>query len=103
MTVNLTGLLILTSGCCKTFITQDDPGLREDTYELCYNSACLSLGQSDVEVAQQKLKKAEGKLAISSSCNILSVLILCIFVPVSVMHTKTIYCLSIDFTVLQCK
>ena len=56
---------------------QDDPGLREDTYELCYNSACLSLGQSDVEVAQQKLRKAEGKLStLSSSCNILNVCIM---------------------------
>ncbi|CAH3122603.1 unnamed protein product [Pocillopora meandrina] len=35
------------------------PGLREDTYELCYNAACLSLGQNDVEAAQQKLKRAE--------------------------------------------
>lgn len=35
------------------------PGLREDTYELCYNAACLSLGQNDVETAQQKLKRAE--------------------------------------------
>ncbi|XP_020610040.1 signal recognition particle subunit SRP72-like [Orbicella faveolata] len=40
-------------------LKMDDPGLREDTYELCYNSACLSLGQSDVEVAQQKLRRAE--------------------------------------------
>ena len=55
---------------------QDDPGLREDTYELCYNSACLSLGQSDVEVAQQKLKKAEGKLTLSSLGNILNVRIM---------------------------
>lgn len=47
--------------------------MREDTYELCYNSACLSLGQSDVEVAQQKLRKAEGKHTISSLCNILNV------------------------------
>ena len=47
--------------------------MREDTYELCYNSACLSLGQSDVEVAQQKLRKAEGKLTLSSICNILNV------------------------------
>ena len=36
--------------------------MREDTYELCYNSACLSLGQNDIETAQEKLKKAEGKL-----------------------------------------
>lgn len=47
--------------------------MREDTYELCYNSACLSLGQSDVEVAQQKLRRAEGKLTNSSLCNILNV------------------------------
>ncbi|CAH3021478.1 unnamed protein product [Porites evermanni] len=40
-------------------LEMDDPGLREDTYELCYNSACLSLGQNDVEAAEVKLKKAE--------------------------------------------
>ncbi|KAJ7392451.1 Signal recognition particle core component [Desmophyllum pertusum] len=40
-------------------LNMEDPGLREDTYELCYNSACLSLGQNDIETAQEKLKKAE--------------------------------------------
>lgn len=44
----------------STYYFQEVPGLREDTYELCYNAACLSLGQNDVETAQQKLKKAEG-------------------------------------------
>ena len=39
---------------------QDDLGLREDTYELCYNSACLLLGENDIEAAESKLKKAEG-------------------------------------------
>ncbi|XP_067036524.1 signal recognition particle subunit SRP72-like [Acropora muricata] len=37
----------------------DELGLREDTYELCYNSACLSLGENDIEAAEEKLKKAE--------------------------------------------
>lgn len=37
----------------------DDLGLREDTYELCYNSACLLLGENDIEAAESKLKKAE--------------------------------------------
>lgn len=44
----------------STYYFQEVPGLREDTYELCYNAACLSLGQNDVETAQQKLKKAGG-------------------------------------------
>ena len=35
-------------------------GLREDTYELCYNSACLSLAQDDIKEAEEKLKQAEG-------------------------------------------
>lgn len=29
------------------------------TYELCYNSACISLGKGNFEEAQEKLKKAE--------------------------------------------
>ena len=39
---------------------QDVTGLREDTYELCYNSACLSLAQDDIKEAEEKLKQAEG-------------------------------------------
>lgn len=71
--INLTSLLILPCGCNS----QENPGLREDTYELCYNSACLSLGQNDVEVAQQKLKKAEGnQLALLFSCNIHRIIII---------------------------
>ena len=46
------------------YVCKDDPGLRDDTYELCYNSACLSLGQNEVGAAQTKLKKAEGVKAI---------------------------------------
>lgn len=43
--------------------------MREDTYELCYNSACLSLGQNDIEAAEAKLKKAEGtKYSVRCIC-----------------------------------
>ena len=35
--------------------------MREDTYELCYNSACLLLGKGLYEEAEKKLKKAEGE------------------------------------------
>lgn len=46
---------------CHVFpLYQDELGLREDTYELCYNAACLSLGENDIEAAEAKLKKAEG-------------------------------------------
>ena len=39
---------------------QDTGGLREDTYELCYNSACLLLAQNKIKQAEEKLKLAEG-------------------------------------------
>ena len=35
-------------------------GLREDTYELCYNAACLLLAQNEVKQAEQKLTLAQG-------------------------------------------
>ncbi|KAI0231459.1 Signal recognition particle subunit SRP72 [Lamellibrachia satsuma] len=37
----------------------EDAGMREDTYELCYNSACLLLGKGLYVEAEKKLKKAE--------------------------------------------
>jgi len=36
-------------------------GLREATYELCYNSACALIGQGKLNEAMKKLQKAEGK------------------------------------------
>lgn len=33
-------------------------GVRESTYELCYNSACHSVSTGDIDAAQQKLEKA---------------------------------------------
>ncbi|KAK2187665.1 hypothetical protein NP493_158g04070 [Ridgeia piscesae] len=37
----------------------EDAGMREDTYELCYNAACLLLGKGLYEEAEGKLKRAE--------------------------------------------
>ena len=34
--------------------------MREDTYELCYNAACLLLGKGLYEEAEGRLKRAEG-------------------------------------------
>ena len=42
--------------------TQEDPGLRESSYELCYNHSCYLIGQGDMSGAQEKLRKAEGIL-----------------------------------------
>ena len=33
--------------------------LEENTFELCYNSACISLGRGDFATAEKKLVKAE--------------------------------------------
>lgn len=35
------------------------PNLREDTYELCYNAACASLGKSQYVEAEKKLRTSE--------------------------------------------
>ena len=40
---------------------QEDPGLRESSYELCYNHSCYLIGQGDMSGAQEKLRKAEGR------------------------------------------
>lgn len=37
----------------------DNPGLEENSYELCYNMACYLIGREDYKGAEQKLKKAE--------------------------------------------
>ena len=39
---------------------QEDPGLRESTYELCYNHACYLVGKGDFIGAEKKLRQAEG-------------------------------------------
>jgi len=41
-------------------LIKNKPELREQTYELCYNKACILLGQQDYENALQKLNTAEG-------------------------------------------
>lgn len=42
------------------FVSKDNPGLEENSYELCYNMACYLIGREDYKGAEQKLKKAEG-------------------------------------------
>ncbi|NXU58598.1 SRP72 protein, partial [Turnix velox] len=42
-------------------VKPEDMGLREATYELCYNSACALIGQGKLNEAMKKLQKAEGK------------------------------------------
>ena len=39
---------------------QEEIGLQENTYELCYNNACYLIGKGKLQPALQKLKKAEG-------------------------------------------
>ncbi|NWI98627.1 SRP72 protein, partial [Crypturellus undulatus] len=41
-------------------VVPEDLGLREATYELCYNSACALIGQGKLNEAMKKLQKAEG-------------------------------------------
>nr|XP_009508303.1 PREDICTED: signal recognition particle subunit SRP72 [Phalacrocorax carbo] len=40
-------------------VMPEDLGLREATYELCYNSACALIGQGKLSEAMKKLQKAE--------------------------------------------
>ncbi|KAM7053068.1 signal recognition particle subunit SRP72 [Acridotheres tristis] len=40
-------------------VVPEDLGLREATYELCYNSACALIGQGKLHEAMKKLQKAE--------------------------------------------
>ncbi|KAM6266625.1 signal recognition particle subunit SRP72 [Spheniscus humboldti] len=40
-------------------VMPEDLGLREATYELCYNSACALIGQGKLNEAMKKLRKAE--------------------------------------------
>ncbi|NXE88523.1 SRP72 protein, partial [Menura novaehollandiae] len=40
-------------------VVPEDLGLRESTYELCYNSACALIGQGKLNEAMKKLQKAE--------------------------------------------
>ncbi|XP_029649361.2 signal recognition particle subunit SRP72 [Octopus sinensis] len=37
----------------------EDPGLKDLSYELCYNKACLMIGQNKFKDAEEKLEKAE--------------------------------------------
>ncbi|NWR71315.1 SRP72 protein, partial [Centropus unirufus] len=47
-------------------VMPEDLGLRESTYELCYNSACALIGQGKLNEAMKKLQKAEGKIMVRS-------------------------------------
>lgn len=42
-------------------LLQDDPGLAENSYEICYNNACYYIGKGDLKTALEKLDKAEGR------------------------------------------
>ena len=42
------------------YICQGEATSRDDTFELCYNYACLLIAKGDLEMAQKKLEKAEG-------------------------------------------
>lgn len=44
---------------CIVFL-QEDLGLPESTYELCYNTACTLIGQGQLTEALNKLRQAEG-------------------------------------------
>ncbi len=50
------------------FFLQGSATDRTDTFELCYNYACLLIAKGDLDGAQAKLEKAEGKF--SSLANI---------------------------------
>lgn len=43
------------------FLLQEDLGLPESTYELCYNAACALIGQGQLTEALNKLRQAEGQ------------------------------------------
>jgi len=42
-------------------LLQEDLGLPETTYELCYNAACSLIGQGQLTEALGKLQQAEGE------------------------------------------
>jgi signal recognition particle subunit SRP72 len=41
------------------FQKKEVPQLKEDTYELCYNSACALAGQNKFSEAERKLRTSE--------------------------------------------
>lgn len=41
------------------FQPKDVPNIRDDTYELCYNSACADLGKRQFSEAEKKLRQSE--------------------------------------------
>lgn len=45
---------------------QEDLGLPESTYELCYNAACALIGQGQLTEAYNKLQQAEGQSLFTS-------------------------------------
>ena len=77
---------------------QEDLGLPESTYELCYNAACALIGQGQLTEAYNKLQQAEG---LYLSISLLSCLIyLSIF---ALIFNWFVFCLFFralqDFTV----
>ncbi|XP_020904973.1 signal recognition particle subunit SRP72, partial [Exaiptasia diaphana] len=55
---NLSAVIAASNQWGKTKLFSES-GLREDTYELCYNAACLSLANNDYQTARSKLTQAE--------------------------------------------
>lgn len=50
---------------CYVFLLQEDLGLPESTYELCYNATCSLIGQGKLTEALNKLQQAEGQFIFS--------------------------------------
>lgn len=47
--------------CSLGHCVQEDLGLSESTYELCYNAACSLIGRGQLAQAMKKLQEAEGQ------------------------------------------
>lgn len=59
--MSCSGYLICLSVAKMSASLQEDLGLPETSYELCYNSACTLIGQGQLPEAMKKLREAEGK------------------------------------------
>uniref|UniRef100_A0AAQ5ZSG9 Signal recognition particle subunit SRP72 n=1 Tax=Amphiprion ocellaris TaxID=80972 RepID=A0AAQ5ZSG9_AMPOC len=57
--------MVHTSIVCFVFPLQEDLGLPESTYELCYNTACALIGQGQLTEALNKLRQAEELCRVS--------------------------------------
>lgn len=55
---NLAAVIAASHSSQDSHIINGD-GLRDDTYELCYNASCLSIANGEINVAAEKLLKAQ--------------------------------------------